>query len=54
MRMPYALLGTHWANPVGQSSQTTVCLGPVPALAAVNESLPLDGSGNWIRPFLYP
>lgn len=52
--MPYAPLGTHWANSVGQSHQTTVCLEPVPGLAAVNESLPLDSSGNWIRPLLYP
>jgi len=54
MRMPYASLGTHWENSVGQSHQTSVCLGPDPVLAAVNESLPLDGSGNWMRPLLYP
>lgn len=54
MRMPYASLGTHWANSVGQSHQTSVCLGPDPVLAAINKSLPLDGSGNWIRHLLYP
>lgn len=54
MRMPYASLGTHWANSVGRSHQTSVCLEHDPVLTAVNESLPLDGSGNWIRPWLYP
>lgn len=54
MRMPSAPLGTGWAHSVGQSHQSTVSLGPVPGLAAVNERLPLDGSGSWISPLLYP
>lgn len=54
MNVPYASLGAHRANSVGQSHQTSACLGPDPVLAAVNESLPLDGAGGRVGSLLYP